>query len=123
MIYHDNSMLKSMSQYFCPIKHVVDFRDLEYLRPTERRYVLESIPLTPRPEIQVHTEIPSSTLEGTLRVTQVINTRLCFATTRCVWLFARWKCGKYQEENTGTIFASVPVGSPSPLRTIPMSNT
>ena len=23
MIYHDNSMLKSMSHYFCPIKHVV----------------------------------------------------------------------------------------------------
>ena len=61
-----------------------DFRDLEYLRPTERRYVLESIPLTPRPEIRVHTEILSTALEGSLRVTQVINTPLCFATTKCV---------------------------------------
>ena len=33
MIYHDNSMLKSMSHYFCPIKHVVnhsDSRDLAF---------------------------------------------------------------------------------------------
>ena len=95
-------------------------RDLEHLGHTERRDVLEPIPLTPRPELQTRTETASSAITRNSELPRLPTPD--FASPR-LGVLDYLRGGNVENTrftSTGSISGSVRAGSPSPLRSIPL---
>ena len=95
-----------------------DSRDLEHLRPTEKRDDLEPIPLTPRPELQTRTETASSAVTRNSELPRLRTPD--FASPR-LGVLDYLRGGNVENTrftSTGSVFASVRAGPPPPLRSI-----